>query len=527
MAYYKDLREYLKALEDNGKLTRISREINKDTQLHPLVRLAFRGLPEEARTAFLFENVIDSNGRKYDIPVAIAALAGSPAIYAIGVKCKPEEIQQRLTEAALNPIEPILVDSGPVYEEVHMGDSLLEHGGLGEFPITIATPGFDPAPYITAPYVVTKDPDTGIPNVGMYRSMVKSPTRTGINFAHRGRGGFIHFRKCQERGLPLEAAIVIGGPPNIGYVSVSPLPIDINEFAVAGGIAGEPVELVRCKTVDLAVPASAEIVIEGEISTTEVEPEAPFGEAIGYVGLMDINPFFTVKCIAHRKKPIWLATFSQYRPSESGVVLTSAVDFTLYHELRYNLQMTNVLKVGTCGLVAIQVEKTDSAGVWQVLETAVKRMPRSKIIAVVDKDVNVNDFNAVMHAINTRTQPHRDYRIEQFPAIHLGDYSLEPLDQLEQRSPTTDGERPITSCLLIDATLKWPYPPVSLPTREFMEEALRIWQEEGLPELKLIEPWWGVNLGFWSEEHKEHARAAVKGEHYQAGEDYLKRRRPI
>ena len=184
MAYYKDLREYLKALEDNGKLTRISREINKDTQLHPLVRLAFRGLPEEERTAFLFENVIDSNGQKYDIPVAIAALAGSPAIYAIGVKCKPEEIQQRLTEAALNPIEPRLVDSGPVYEEVHMGDNLLEHGGLGEFPITIATPGFDPAPYITAPYVVSKDPDTGIPNVGMYRAMVKSPTRTGINFAH-------------------------------------------------------------------------------------------------------------------------------------------------------------------------------------------------------------------------------------------------------------------------------------------------------------------------------------------------------
>ena len=527
MAYYHDLREYLEVLENNGKLTRISREINKDTELHPLVRLEFRGLPDEERTAFLFENVTDSRGQKYDIPVAVAVLAGSQEIFALGIKCKPEEIQQKLTAAALGPIAPRIVEDGPVYEEVHMGDTLLEHGGLSEFPIPIATPGYDPAPYITAPCVVTKDPDTGIPNVGMYRIMVKSPTRTGINFAHRGKGGFIHLRKSRERGQPLEAAIVIGGPPNLGYVAVSPLPIDVDEFAVAGGIAGEPVELVKCKTIDLEVPASAEIVIEGEISTSEVEPEAPFGESIGYVGLMDMNPFFTVKCIAHRKKPIWLATFSQYRPSESGIMLTSAVDYTLYHELRYNLQMTNVLSVGTCGMVAIQIEKTDPAGIWQVLEAAVKRMPRAKMIAVVDKDVNVNDFNSVMHAINTRTQPHRDFRIEQFPAMHLGDYSLEPLDHLEQTSPTTDSERPTTSCLLIDATMKWPYPPVSLPTKEFMEKALRIWQEEGLPELKLIEPWWGVNLGFWSEEHKEHAKAAVRGEHYKAGEDYRKRRRPV
>ncbi|MFC2003820.1 UbiD family decarboxylase domain-containing protein, partial [Chloroflexota bacterium] len=308
MAYYKDLREYIKALDEKGKLQRVSRPINKDTELHSLVRLQFRGLPEEERKAFLFDNVIDSNGRKYDIPVAVAALAGSVQIYATGVKCQPEEISEKLTQAELHPIEPKLVDHGPVQEEVHLGDNLLEHGGLGEFPIPVTTPGLDPAPYITAPCWVTKDPETGVPNVGMYRAMLKSPTRTGITFGLPTQDALTHWRKCRERGIPLEAAIVIGGLPNIGYVAVAKLPITVNEFAVAGGIAGEPVELVKCKTVNLEVPANAEIVLEGELGTSELEFEGPFGEAQGFVGIGRMSPYFTVKCITHRKQPIWLAT---------------------------------------------------------------------------------------------------------------------------------------------------------------------------------------------------------------------------
>ncbi len=104
MAYYEDFRQYLEALEQHGKLTRIKREINKDTQLHSLVRLQFRGLPEDERTAFLFENVVDSKGRKYDTPVATAALAGSAQIYAIGMMCQPEEISEKITQAELHPI---------------------------------------------------------------------------------------------------------------------------------------------------------------------------------------------------------------------------------------------------------------------------------------------------------------------------------------------------------------------------------------------------------------------------------------
>ena len=180
MAYYRDLREHVEALEKNNKLVRIKREINKDTELMPLVRWQFRGLPEEERKAFLFENVTDANGKRYGVPVLVASNAASRDVYAIGLMCKPEEIPEKWAEARRCPIEPRIVNDGPVHEEIHIGEKLLEHEGLSEFPVPISTPGFDNAPYITAGNWVTKDPDTGIRNVGTYRGMIKSQTRTGI-----------------------------------------------------------------------------------------------------------------------------------------------------------------------------------------------------------------------------------------------------------------------------------------------------------------------------------------------------------
>ena len=200
MAYYRDLREYLAALEGAGKLLRVKRPISKDTQLSPLVRLQYRGLPEEERRAFLFENVTGSRGRAYDMPVAIGVLAGSRDIYALGMKCRPEEVSEKLAQAEMKPLAPRLVSSGPVQDVVHEGKDLMAHGGLDQFPIPIATPGFDPAPYITAPYWVTRDPETGTGNMGMYRAMVKSPTRTGLNFASPTKGAAVHLQSTRRGG---------------------------------------------------------------------------------------------------------------------------------------------------------------------------------------------------------------------------------------------------------------------------------------------------------------------------------------
>ncbi len=164
-----------------------------------------------------------------------------------------------------------------------MGDKLLEHGGMAEFPIPISTPGFDNAPYLTAANWVTKDPETGIRNIGNYRSMVKSGTRLGI--LSRGTQHLrMHWEKSRKLGKPLQAAIVIGPTPNVGLVATAKIPFGIDEYAVAGGIAGEPVELVKCKTVDIEVPATAEIVIEGEFPIDAMEPEGAFGEFTGLYG---------------------------------------------------------------------------------------------------------------------------------------------------------------------------------------------------------------------------------------------------
>ena len=177
--YYKDVREHLKALEERGKLVRVTKRINKDTELMPLVRWQFRGLEERQRKAFLFKNVIDTKGKRYSMPVTVGSLAASTEIYSIGLKCEPDEIHERWTQAQMHPIEPVQVRSGPVQEVVWKGDDLLNGHGLDMLPVPISTPGFDNAPYLTSSKWVTKDPDTGIYNIGNYRGQIKAPDRSG------------------------------------------------------------------------------------------------------------------------------------------------------------------------------------------------------------------------------------------------------------------------------------------------------------------------------------------------------------
>jgi UbiD family decarboxylase len=531
MPYYRDLRDYIGTLEAHGLLFRVKRQINKDTELHPLVRLQFRGLPEEQRKAFLFENVTDVKGKKYQMPVLAGAIAGSREIYAMGMQCNPEDISHRWFEAQLHPVKPLIVDRSPTYEEVHEGKDLLRHGGLGEFPIPISTPGYDVAPFATQAYWVTKDPETGIRNVGTYRAQVKSPTRTGIMLHHERQGLAIHWNQCRKKNIPLQAAMVIGGSPNIGYVSVANLPHGTDEFDVAGGISGEPVELIRCRTIDLEVPANAEVVFEGEFDTTEVEPEGPFGEAIGYIGHRQISPYFTIKCIGHRRDAIWQAFVSQFPPSESSKLRQIGREANIYKKLKHDLELASVKRVAihesatSNYLVVIQMEKPERPDVWKALETAGANMTNGKLCVAVDTDINPYDADAVIWAMGLRMNPNRDCRIFPQPGSNQ-DLSLLPPEEMEKKDVRFE-KMPQGYRLLIDATMKLPYPPVSLPKKEFMEKALEIWKQEGFPELKLKEPWYGYNLGFWPDEYEEQARLALEGEHYKVGEVLATRRSKI
>lgn len=522
MAYYKDLREHINALEKNNKLIRIKREINKDTELMPLVRWQYRGLGEKDRKAFLFENVVDAKGKRYDIPVLVGAHGASREVYALGMKCTQNEIMERWIQAQLHPIAPRMVDNGPVHEEVYLGDRLLQRGGLDELPVPISTPGFDNAPYLSAGCWVTKDPETGKRNIGTYRGMIKSNVRIGNGSAGPTHLN-IHWGKCKQRGKPLQAAIVIGGSPAIGFLSVARVPYETDEYTVAGGIAGEPIELVKCKTVDIEVPAAAEIVIEGEMPIDSLERDGPFGEYSGYMGKPMEGTYFNATCITHRRKPIFDAFLGQFTPSEGSVVSSIGREVTLHKFLRYDCSLP-VLDVAIHGngahpYLVIKMKKARAAQSWQVLNGVVTLSPNHKFIIVVDEDIDPRDAESVNWAIAYRVEPERDTRIVHGISSSL-DPSLAPPDEPEERYPKPNG----VSALLIDATRKWEYPPVSLPARQFMERAKHIWEEEGLPELSPREPWYGYSLGYWTKEEEEEAELALKGEHYQTGEKIARNR---
>ena len=319
-SYWPTLGQYVEGLEQAGKLVRVTVPINKDTELHPLVRLQFRGLPEAQRKAFLFENVTDAHGRKYDIPVLVGALAGSKEIYALGMQCKLEEIETVWRDALTNQVPPVKVDKPSCQEVVITGDELRRPGGgLSRIPIPISTPGFDNAPYTTAGHWVTKDPETGMHNLGNYRGMAKAEDRIGVLLGRLNWGMRYHIDRWRERGAKrVPAAIVIGAPPHVTYAAVTRIPNDMCEYDVAGGMIRRPVEVARCVTQDLLVPAEAEIVIEGEVPTDVVEMEGAFGEFPGYMAQRDYSFFMELTAITMRRKPIYLSILSQMPPSESS-----------------------------------------------------------------------------------------------------------------------------------------------------------------------------------------------------------------
>lgn len=517
-----DLRAHLAVLEQRGKLVRVTRPIDKDTELHPLVRWQFRGLLEPQRRAFLFEHVTDRRGRRYDIPVVVGALAASEEIYALGLGCAPEAIYDRWQQALAAPLAPVVVASGPVQEVVHLGDRLLEHGGLDEFPVPISTPGFDNAPYLNSAAWITRDPETGIRNMGVYRGMLKSPRHTGVFCDSRGNTTAI-WEKCNRRGIPLEAAAVIGAPPPVYYAAIQIMPLGVDELGVAGALAGGPIELVRCKTIDLEVPAHAEIVIEGRIRTDVLEPEGAFGEAHGYCDPRTLSFAFEVTCITHRRDPIFLSILSQLTPSESSKTKQSGYETQALRHLRENCGLRGVLRVSLsedllnrqCGVVVLRKENQyEPMNALYALLT-MRQLP--KVLIAVDEDIDPTNHTMLIWAIVNRSQPHRDFHIIYPRQIQFG-----PLGQVANGENYDRQD----SCVLIDATRKADFPPVSLPAREYMERARALWEELGLPPLQPRTPWYGYSLGHWPAEHQEEAELAVAGRYYETGAKLMARQQP-
>ncbi len=506
MNYYKDLREYIQALEREDLLVRVKRPINKDTEMHPLVRWQFRGLNEDQRRAFYFENVYDSQNRKYDMPVLIGGLAGSQRIYGMGLMCKENEVNDVWANALENPIEPVLVKDGPVQKIVHTGKELSASGGLTRLPIPISTPGFDNGPYLTAGCWITKDPETGVRNVGVYRGQIKSALKTGVSWGSLNNCA-THWEKCNKLGISLEAAVVIGGPPCIAYAGVQTVPYGIDELSVAGGLARSPIELVRCATVDLEVPAHADIVIEGRIPTDYLEPDGPFGESHGYMDTGDLTGVFEVTAIMQKPDAVFVSMISQVTPSESSKVKQSAYEASAFRHLKQDLGMP-VLRVALCEdllnrqLIVVQMQKTAAQDRWRAMESLLSSRGLQKIVICVDPDIDPYDLLSVHWAIANRSQPHRDIRI-----IPDRPMPWNPIRYVADGEHYDFGD----SALLIDATSKADLPPVALPKKEFMENARKIWDELRLPKLSPRPPWSGYSLGYWSDEASVQADNATAG----------------
>src|SRR4030081_2050360 len=375
---YPDLHEHLEALKRAGLLITVDRPIDKDTEMHPLVRWQFRGgIEEPDRKAFLFTNVTDGKRRKYDIPVVVGALAASREIYRIGMGCALDGINETWNRAIAKPAPPRIVENAPCHEIVIQGEDLDRPGnGLDALPSPISTPGWDIAPFTTLSQYITKDPDNGIQNMGIYRGQVKAPRRLGMNPSLELRPGiYVHWEKMKRAGKKLPAAVVLGAPPCIAFASAQKAPETLDELHLAGGLAGVPINVVKAKTVDLLVPAEAEIVVEGYIETEYLEPEAPFGESHGHVNLQEFNAYMDVTCITRRRDAVLTSIISQVTPSESSLITRVALGPLFLNFLRNTLgikgvkrvsmhePLTNIRKV-----IAVVVERDmPTTEVWRAL----------------------------------------------------------------------------------------------------------------------------------------------------------------
>lgn len=514
---YPDLHAHLETLKARGLLVQIDRRIDKDSELHPLVRWQFvGGLAEADRKAFLFTNITDGRGRHYEIPVVVGAIAANPEIYSIGMGAPIAEIGAKWQRAIANPIPPCLVEEAVCREVVLEGVELQGEGkGLDFLPIPISTPGFDSAPTLTATNVITRDPETGIQNMGTYRAALKASDRLVVRMATRvgGAGGYLHYLAHQKRGERwMPCAIVLGCPPYVAFMGPQKLPIGVDEIEVAGGLAGAPIRVVRARTQPLLVPAESEIVIEGAIDTELVEPEAPFGESHGHIALEEYNMPMRVTAITMRRHPVIPSYISQVAPSESSVVKRVAYEPLFLSHLQGALGIRGVKRVslhepltGLLRVLIVTLEKgTPRTEVWRALYgAAFFKGDCGKITIAVDEDIAPENADALLWALAYRANPVEDVAI----VPHRG----------QGHGPKREHGGEEDSTLLIDATMKGDMPPLALPKREFMERAKAIWEELGLPALSPQAPWHGYSLGDWLPEWDEAARRAVEGLYLENG----------
>jgi 4-hydroxy-3-polyprenylbenzoate decarboxylase len=335
-----------------------------------------------------------------------------------------------------------------------------------------------------------------------------------------------HIDMWREKGADrMPAAVVIGAQPHLVYTACTRVPNDLCEYDVAGALSGRPLTLVRCKTQDLLVPSEAEIVIEGTVPLDMLEIEGAFGEFAGYMAKRDYNFFMDVTCITMRQNPIYLSIVSQVPPSESSKMRQigmGAAGKKMLHDAGYTTVIDiNYLEcAGARPFVVVKIKKNAPDDGRKILKALAEKFI-GKIAIAVDDDIDIYDLENIAWAIAYRAQPYRDMEIFDTPLFTL-DPSVSPPENarglLEEHTPRS-------SALMIDATLPWPYSPISLPRKEYMDRAISLWKEMQFPALDLKDPWYGRSLGQWTAEEEDEADLAVQGRYYETGEKLRQSRR--
>ncbi|MBI3079129.1 MAG: UbiD family decarboxylase [Deltaproteobacteria bacterium] len=465
---YDSLKALIADLEKDGSLQHVPIEVDPAWEVAAVMRRVFR-MPQAQRPAVLFDRIKGS-----DLPLVVG-LYGSRRTYARILGVTPTRINERWLHALAHPVPPVFVSGGPCKEVVLRGEAV----DLTRFPVPTWTPGRDIAPYIAGASVVTRDPESHVRNVGIYRLQLKGRDRTGLNINPPQHIG-IHSRKYRARGQPMQVAMALGADPVVSMVAAAKFPPDTDEFAIAGGLRGAPLELVKCETVDLEVPATAEIVIEGTADLEHLEPEAPFGEYMGYMSPQRLNPVLRVTAVTCQRRAIFHALLSQKPPSESSMLRGISNEASLLGALR-GMGVKGVTDVhvtepgGAVMHVVVAIQKLHPAHPREVM-TAVwgVRPYYGKQVIVVDDDIDIRDPFDVEWAVATTVQARRDLVIIPDHTGRRSDLSVEPERRDLDRSDK----------LGVDATRKWPYPAPAGAGPEHLARVEARWPEYGIREVE-------------------------------------------
>jgi len=474
---FKDVREFIAKLEKEGEAIRIEEEVDWNLEAGAILRRsAEAGLP-----AVLFQKI-------KDYPEGYRLFGGGAAKFrrmAIAMDMAPDTSPKELMDEYLrrkqNPIKPVVVKDGPCKENIHTGDEV----DLLKFPVPLIHED-DGGRFIgTWHATISKDPETGWINWGMYRHMVQGKDAVGILQASARRHLWqVYMRDYEPKNKPMEVAIAIGIEPVSALCATSPMPYGVAEVDIAGALRGEPVKLIKCETIDLLVPATAEIIIEGEIRPGDLMEEGPFGEYTGYQGALRApRPVIRVKAVTHRNNPI--LTFSSLGiPADDNCSASLTRGAELLAALRREaLPVTALNYPPECSytLAIVAVKKTYAgvaADVAHVIWGTSSAGHNTPYVIVVQDDVDPFNIPQVFHALATKCHPYRGiFRMEGFSTAGL----LPWLSRYER-------ENRLGAAAYFDCTWPLDWDPADVPKRisfaesypdDIQQKALGVWRKYG------------------------------------------------